>query len=83
MPASVDRPIGKRRIGDLMSREDILAEAKSLSLNASQAAEAGIVEAIRFLRAQAWREANREGIAARNARVERDGVLLTPDWADE
>jgi antitoxin CcdA len=74
---------GRRRSVNLTIREDILADAKSLSLNASQAAEAGIVEAIRQARTQAWRAENRAGIDAHNARVEKDGVLLTPDWASE
>lgn len=74
---------GRRRSVNLTIREDILADAKSLSLNASQAAEAGIVEAIRQARTHAWRAENRAGIDAHNARVEKDGVLLTPDWASE
>lgn len=83
MSISSDGPTGKRRSINLTIREDVIAEAKSLSLNASQAAEAGIVMAIRQARERAWRAENRPAIEAHNARVEKDGVLLTPDWAEE
>lgn len=73
----------RRRSINLTIREDVIAAVKSLSLNASQAAEAGLIEAIRQARAQAWRQENRAGVDAHNARIETDGVLLTPDWARE
>lgn len=72
---------GKRRSVNLTIREDVMEAAKALELNASRAAEAGIVEAIRQARAGAWRRENAAAIEAHNARVEKDGVLLTPDWA--
>ena len=81
MPSSAGTSSRKRRSINLTIREDVIAEAKSLSLNASQAAEAGLVEAIRQARAKAWREQNAGAIEAHNARIENDGVLLTPDWA--
>lgn len=74
---------GKRRSVNLTIREDIMNSAKSLDLNVSRAAEAGIVEAIRQARAAAWQRENRAAIAAHNARVESGGVLLKPDWAAE
>jgi len=83
MPISVDGRAARRRSVNLTIREDVIAEAKSLSLNASQAAEAGLVAAIRQARAKAWREENRQAIEAHNARIEKDGVLLTPDWAQD
>ena len=74
---------GKRRSVNLTIREDVMDAAKALELNASRAAEAGIIEAIRQTRAQAWRRENKAAIEAHNARVEKDGVLLTPDWAEQ
>lgn len=74
---------GKRRSVNLTIREDVMEAAKALELNASRAAEAGIIEAIRQARAEAWRRENEAAIEAHNARVEKDGVLLTPDWAGE
>lgn len=72
----------RRRINLTISAE-VLAEAKALSLNTSRAAEAGIREAVLRAREDAWRKENRDAIEAHNARVDREGVLLTPDWAPE
>ena len=71
----------RRRSGNLSTREDICDAANALSLNASKAAEAGIAAATRKARAAQWREENKASLNAHNARVEKDGVLLTPDWA--
>ncbi len=73
----------KRRPINLTIREDILAEAKSLKLNASKAAESGIAEAVRQAREEAWRDENMMAIAAHNKRIEKDGTLLTPSWSDQ
>jgi antitoxin CcdA len=73
----------KRRSVNLTIRQDVIAAAKALDLNVSQAAEAGAVEAIRQARTRAWREDNRVAIDAHNDRVEKSGVLLTPEWAKE
>ncbi|GJL97958.1 MAG: hypothetical protein DHS20C06_17750 [Hyphobacterium sp.] len=72
-----------RRRVNLTISEDVIAEAKALSINTSQAAEAGIREALLQARETAWREDNRTAIKAHNTRIEKDGVLLTPDWARE
>lgn len=72
---------GKRRSVNLTISEDVMEAARALELNTSRAAEAGIIEAIRQARAEAWRRENEAAIEAHNARVEKDGVLLTPDWA--
>ena len=50
------------------------------SINASEAAEAGIVGAIKTPREKAWREENKKWIAAHNERVAREGVLLPVRW---
>ncbi len=83
MPSNTTPRATKRRSINLTIREDVIAAAKSVPLNLSQAAEAGIVEAIRKARTEAWRKANRDRIEAHNARIKKDGVLLTPDWAEE
>lgn len=72
----------KRRAVNLTIREDILRDAKELQLNASKAAERGIYNAIREARAQAWLEENKTAIMAHNQRVEEEGTLLTPSWAE-
>lgn len=73
-----DKP--KRRPINLTIREDVIGKAKSLDLNASQAAERGILESIRQEQERRWREENRTAIAERNARVEREGLPLKPLW---
>ena len=55
---------------------DLLAEARSLSLNVSQACELGLkAEVARTRRAQ-WLEENRDAIASSNEWVERHGISL-------
>jgi len=83
VPGASQSSKGKRRSVNLTIPEDIINSAKSLDLNVSRAAEAGIVEAIRQARIAAWKRENRAAIEAHNARVESGGMLLTPDWAAE
>ena len=71
----------KRRRINLTIREDVISQARRLSINASQAAEAGIAAAVRKAQESAWLDQNRDAIKAHNDRIERDGVLITPDWA--
>lgn len=73
----------KRRPVNLTVREDILDEAKALQLNASKAAEEGIINAIKEARAQEWLESNQVALKAHNTRVEKSGTFLTPDWVSE
>lgn len=58
--------------------ETLLAEAKSLDINISKAAEAGLVQAVAERRAELWRQQNREAIASSNAYVEEHGLPLRP-----
>lgn len=71
----------KRRPVNLTIREDILDEAKALKLNTSQAAETGIVAAVKKAHEQKWLKENRDAIQAYNERIEKTGPLLTPHWA--
>lgn len=73
----------KRRKVSLTIREDVMDSARELSINASQAAEAGIAAAVKKAREQAWLEENREAIRAYNDRIEREGMFFTPDWAKD
>ena len=78
-----DRGPRKRRKVSLTIREDVMDSARELSINASKAAEAGIAAAVKKAREQAWLEENREAIRAHNERIEREGMLYTPEWARE
>jgi antitoxin CcdA len=56
--------------------ESLLAEAKALRINISQAAEAGLARAVAEKRAALWLEENREAIESSNAYVEQHGLPL-------
>jgi antitoxin CcdA len=80
MPAPSESEAQKRRPVNLTIREDVLKEAKALNLNASKAAECGILAAIRETRAEEWLRSNKKALQAHNERVEGDGTLLKPVW---
>lgn len=71
----------KRRAVNLTIRQDVLQAAKDLDLNTSQAAEAGIIQAIRQTKESEWLVNHVSAISAYNDRIDRDGVLLQPVWA--
>ena len=54
----------------------VLEEARQLGTNVSQAAERGVIAAIRAARAQAWKQENAGAVADYNAYVEENGVPL-------
>jgi antitoxin CcdA len=56
--------------------ENLLAEAKELRINVSQAAEAGLAKAVAEKRAEIWLEENREAVESSNAYVESHGLPL-------
>lgn len=65
-----------RRATSLTLDRALLDEARTLGVNVSRAAEAGLAEAVRAARAARWQAENAEAIAAYNARIEADGVPL-------
>lgn len=56
--------------------EPLLAEAKKLLINVSQAAEAGIAKAVAEKREELWLQQNQEAIESSNAYVEKCGLPL-------
>lgn len=56
--------------------EALLAEARALRINVSQAAEAGVARAVAARRAQLWLEENRAAIESSNAYVDANGLPL-------
>jgi len=56
--------------------EPLLAEAKALRINLSQAAEAGIASAIAEKRAALWLQENQEAIDSSNDYVDKNGLPL-------
>jgi len=56
--------------------ETVLADAKALRINISQAAEAGLARAVAERRAAQWLEENRGALESSNAYVEQHGLPL-------
>ncbi len=73
----------RRRPVNLTVREDLVAAAKELGINASQAAEQGLDVAVRTAREQAWLKENAAAIEAYNRWIEENGLPLKPLWLDD
>ena len=56
--------------------ETLLAEAKALRINVSQAAEAGVARAVAEKRAELWVAQNQKAFECWNAYVEKNGLPL-------
>jgi antitoxin CcdA len=56
--------------------ENLLAEAKQLRINVSQAAEAGVAKAVAEKRAELWLKENAKAFDCWNAYVEKNGLPL-------
>lgn len=56
--------------------ETLLAEAKELRINVSQAAEAGVARAVAEKRAELWVAENQRAFECWNAYVEKNGLPL-------
>ena len=72
----------RRRAVNLSLPSDLVAAARSLGVNASQAAEAGIAAAVRRAREEAWLQANRTAIDRHAAWLDRHGMPLEPAWPE-
>ncbi|MDD5329601.1 MAG: type II toxin-antitoxin system CcdA family antitoxin [Sulfuricella sp.] len=67
---------GTKKATNVTLREALLAEAKTLHINISQAAEAGIARAVADKRAELWLAENQAAIASANAYVKQHGLPL-------
>lgn len=65
-----------RKATNVTLGETLLAEAKSLNINISQAAEAGLARAVAERRAELWLAENRDALDSSNAYVEANGLPL-------
>ena len=55
---------------------ELVAEAKALQINVSQAGESGLARAVMEARRLRWLEENKGAIEAHNTMIERDGPIL-------
>lgn len=65
-----------RRATNVSLGRELLAEARELGINVSQACERGLATTIAEKRAERWLEENREALDASNAWVEANGLPL-------
>lgn len=76
-----DRLAAKRRI-NLTIDENLIALAKELGLNASNAAEDGLRAAVRKAQEKQWLQENSAAIEANNERIRKYGTHLPLLWDD-
>ncbi len=67
---------GARKPTNVTLDEALLAEAKALNINISQAAEAGLARAVALRREQCWLAENQAALESSNAYVEAHGLPL-------
>lgn len=65
-----------KRATNVSLTEKLLLEAKTLHINISHAAEAGLAQAIALKRAELWLQENKEAIDSSNAFVDEHGLPL-------
>jgi antitoxin CcdA len=75
-PSSIRRSHSRRRPTNVSLSAEIVAEARELDINLSQACERGLVETIAEARKARWLEENREALESSNAWVEANGLPL-------
>ncbi len=73
IPAGTD---ASRKPTNVSLSAALVAEAKALKLNVSQAAEAGLLRAVEARRQELWLEANRAALDSSNAYVDQHGLPL-------
>jgi antitoxin CcdA len=73
------RPAGDARVRrptNVTLPVELVAEAKALQVNVSQACEIGLAQSVAEARRTRWLEENKEAMDAHNAMIERDGLIL-------
>lgn len=70
------RKAGHRRPTNVSLAADLIAEARSLDINISQACEKGLAAEVKKAREDKWIEENWEAIQSSNAYVEKHGLPL-------
>jgi antitoxin CcdA len=77
MAATASNPANAtKKATNVSLAENILAEAKELGINVSQAAESGVAMAVAQKRAEIWLKENWEAIQSSNHYVEKHGLPL-------
>ena len=71
-----DTAVARRKATNITLEPELLKLAKQFDVNLSQAAEAGIAQAVARRRAEKWLEANAQALASSNEYVEKNGLPL-------
>lgn len=66
----------RRKSTNVTLSVSLVSEAKTLGVNISKAAEAGVAQAVALKRSEAWLAENREALESSNAFVEAHGLPL-------
>jgi antitoxin CcdA len=75
--AATQSPVAiSRKATNITLDAALLAEAKALHLNISQAAEAGVQRAVADMRAKLWLQANQAALESSNDHVDQHGLPL-------
>ena len=72
-----DAAAARRKATNITLEPELLKLAKQFDVNLSQAAEAGIAQAVARRRAEKWLEANAQALASSNEYVEKNGLPLS------
>ena len=75
MPKLVES-VRDRRPTNVTLPVELVAEAKALNINVSQACESGLARSVTEARRARWLEDNKNAIEAYNDMIERDGLPL-------
>lgn len=62
---------------NLTANAKLVAFAKEMKINLSEVFEEALLAKLRSLQQQEWLDQNREGIAAYNERIERNGIFAS------
>lgn len=76
MPIQTNIPSAARKPTNLTMDASLVAEARSMGVNLSQAAEAGLRRAVADARAEAWARENAAALASSNDWVDAHGLPL-------
>jgi antitoxin CcdA len=76
MPDIIQQSTETRRATNVTLPESLVAQARALKINVSQACEAGLAAEVKAAGAAKWLEENKVAIEAYNQYVEKNGVTL-------
>jgi antitoxin CcdA len=83
MPAAVYDTTAPKRAVNVSLNSDLVAKAKALGLNLSEAFEARLAELVAEGEGEKWRRENAEAIRAYNERIENSMMLSDLMWPQQ